>query len=279
MRFCCSSPPAFAAFQTVPASNDQASQSPMIILPKSDGTGTRAVWGSDTILRELCSDPETVNLYPSDIAGKIKNLEDDLAVRLGASARCFGYSYLLHPSKKYYKVASKFLTLNCAKVEQRAFEKMLDRGLAKGMKRMMKIDEYGPVAEDEIRKVFDELSLRLEKNGGEYLMDTPSKSYGFTAADLNISALAYFILRPPEMEPFLLPESENPPELIQLGKDLCATPAGKHVLKMYKKHRPVNAETGYIDLKKVDQNRTPWPELAGVATVLGAVAYGISSRL
>ena len=81
------------------------------------------------------------------------------------------------------------------------------------------------------------------------------------------------------MEPFLLPENENPPELIQLGKDLRATTAGKHVLKMYKQHRPVNAETGHIDLKKVDQNRTPWPELAGFATILGAVAYGIASKL
>lgn len=250
----------------------------MVILPTSDNNGTRAIWGSDTILRELCSDPETVNLYPSAIADKIKELEDDLAIRLGASARCFGYSYLLHPSKQYYKVAAKFLTLNCPTVEQIAFEKMLDRGLAKGMIRKMKVDEYGPIAESEIRKVFDELSLQLEQNGGEYLMDTPSKSYGFTAADLNLSALAYFILRPPEMEPFLLPEKENPPELIQLGKELCETAAGKHVLKMYKKHRPISDETGQIELKKLNQNRTPWPELTGVATLLGAIFYGISSR-
>ena len=268
-------PPAFAAFQSVPASKDQASASPMVILPTSDNGGTRAVWGSDTILRELCSDPETVNLYPKDIAETVKELEDELASRLGASARCFGYNYLLHPSKQYYKAASKFLTLNCPKIEQIAFDKMLDKGLAKGMVRLMKVEEYGPIAEEEIRKVFDELSLKLEKGGGEYLMDTPSRTYGFTAADLNLCALSYFLIRPPEMAPFLLPESENPPELLQLGEDLRATTAGKHVLHMYKKHRPVNAESGQIELKKIDQNRIPWPEIAGSTALVGAIFYGL----
>jgi hypothetical protein len=266
-------PPAFAAFQTVAMSKDQASQSPMVILPP---TG-RAVWGSDVILRGLCNDPNTVDLYPKGIATEIKALEDDLAVRLGATTRCFGYSILLDRSKQHYGVASKFLTLHCPTVEQKLFDRMLDRGLAKGMIRAMNVTDYAEAAEQEIRRVFDEMSQRLEADGRDYLMDTPSQKYGFTAADLTLGALSYFVIRPPEMGLFHLTDEETPPGLIQLGKELRETTAGKHVLKMYKLHRPVDTQTGEISLKKVDQNRTPWKEFVGVVAALSAVAVGIAS--
>jgi len=261
--------PALASLQTVPASKDQASQSPMAIL--KDG---KAIWDSSAILRALCSDPQTVNLYPEEIADDIQKLEVDLANRLGATARCFGYFCLFDNSKQYYKVASKFLTLHCPTVEQTAFDKMLPNGLAKGMKQLMKVDEFGEASEQEIRQVFQEMSQRLDTNGGEYLMNTPSKNYGFTAADLSFCSLCYFIIRPPEMGPFLVPESEFPPKLLHLGKELRETTAGKHVLKMYQKHRPVDSQKGVIVLKKVDQNRIPWLEVAGTVSVLGAVIYG-----
>lgn len=244
-------PPAFSSFHTVPASNDQASQTPMVILPPNG----RALWGSDAILRELCSDPETVDLYPKEIEGKIKEIEDDLALRLGATARCVAYSCLLDKSKEYYGAASKLLTLQCPRIEQIVFEKMLDKGIAKTMKGMMEVDEKAADSETEIRKVFDEISNKLEENGGEYIMDTPTKKYGFTAADLTFSALSYFLIRPPQMGPFTLSESESPPKMLALGKELCETMAGKHVLNVYHKHRPIDASTGEILLKKVDQNR------------------------
>lgn len=247
----------------------------MIVMPSSDNCETRAVWGSNAILCELCSDPETFNLCPKDIGAEIEAMEDDLAIRLGASARCFGCSSLLHPSKQCYKVASKFLTLNCPKIEQIAFDKILDKGLTEGVIRMMKVDEHGPIAEKELCKVFAELSEQLEMGGEEYLMDTSTTSFWFTAADLNLCALSYFLVRPPEMAPFLLPESENPPELLQMGEELQATTTGQHVLKMFRKHRPISAETVETELKKVDQNRTPWPEIAGATTFYGAIFYGV----
>lgn len=265
-------PPAFAAFQTVPASKDQASQSPMIVW--EDGP---CVWGSETILQKYCSDPETVNLYPKEIEKEVKELENDLGARLGSSARCFGYFCLLDKSKKYYGVAAKFLTLNCSRIEQKLFGRMLDQGIAKGMMRIMKTNEFGESSEQEVRNIFSTMSKKLEANGGEYLMDTEDKKYGFTAADLSLAALAYFVLRPPEMGPFLVPEDEIPPKMLELGKDLRETLAGRHVLKMYKNHRPVDAETREIDLKKVDQNRIPWMEAGGVAAAIGAVVYGVLS--
>jgi len=124
-------PPGLSAFQTVAASNDQSSQAPMIVFP--DG---RAVWGSDNILQELCSNADTVNLYPLEIKEDIIKLEQDLGVRLGASARCYGYYSLLErpKSKQYYGSLAKFATLFAPKVERIVFEKMLAREWTKPSK-------------------------------------------------------------------------------------------------------------------------------------------------
>lgn len=259
-------PPAFASFQTVKASNDQASQCPMLVV---DGQCT---WGSEAILQELCADSETVDLYPKESQSEIIAVEAELGARLGATARCFGYHCLLDESKRNYEAAKKFLTLHCPKVEQKIFANMLDRGLDRGMMQAMQVKEYGPMSEGEIRRVFDDMSHRLEKNGGEYLVGQE-----FTAADLSLAALSYFLLRPPEMKDFLLDEVETPLPMMMLGLDLRQTPAGQHVLRMYEEHRPINEATGAIEIKKVDQDRTPWMEMAGAATALGAVGFGISS--
>jgi len=139
-------------------------------------------------------------------------------------------------------------------------------------------DEMGAKSENEVRRVFDEMSALLGKNGGEYLMDTPSKKYGFTAADLTLSALVYFLIRPPEMNAMSILDEEIPPNVLELGNELRETPAGKHVLKMYKLHRPVDQATSELALKKVNQDRIPWLEVAGATTVIiGAVILGAMS--
>jgi glutathione S-transferase len=262
--------PAFLAFHTVPASKDQASQSPMIVY--SDG---RVVWGSDKILEFLCNNNDSLsNLYPKEIEEETKALEKDLGARLGASARAFAYYNMFDPSKKYYGVAAKFLPIHAPKVEQIVFAKMLDKGVDKAMIRAMNIDKCGEAAEQQVRKVFDEMSEQLEKNGGEYLMDTPNKKYGFTAADLTLSALTYFLIRPPEMAPFHLPESDLPPRFLHLANDLRETTAGKHILKVYNQHRPTDPSTHEVVLKKAKQDRLPLLEMAGAAAVVGGVALG-----
>ena len=243
-------PPALHAFQTVPASGDRASQSPMIV---TDDRG--ALWGSDAILRELCSDPKTVDLYPEPIGGDVRDVETELGERLGSTARCFAYYCLLDDSKRYYGAASKFLTLHSPAVERKLFAGMLDRGLAKAMKRVMTVDELGAASGREVRNVFEQMSRRLDSNGGGYLLGA---EHGFTAADLALAALSYFILRPPEMEPLLIDESEMPRELVELGHDLRGTVAGRHVLRMYREHRPVvrgSDGIGKIWIKRVNQDR------------------------
>ena len=244
-------PPALHAFETVPASGDRASQSPMIVTDDDLG----ALWGSDAILRELCSDPKTVDLYPEPVRGEVRDMEVELGERLGSTARCFGYYHLLDDSKRYYGAAAKFLTLHSPVVERKLFAGMLDRGLAEGMKQVMSVEELGEASGREIRKVFEQLSQRLDSNGGEYLLGA---EHGFTAADLSLAALSYFILRPPEMGPLLIDESEMPRELVELGHDLRGTAAGKHALRMYREHRPVvrsSDGTGEILIRRVNQDR------------------------
>ena len=108
-------------------------------------------------------------------------------------------------------------------------------------------------------------------------MDTPDQKYGFTAADVSLGALSFLLVRPPEMQPFLVPESELPPRMVQLGKEIRETTAGQHVLKIYERHRPTDNATGVVSLKIVNQNRTPWMELAGAASLIGAISYVIMS--
>lgn len=265
--------PVLHAFHSVDASKDQASQSPMVVLP--DGS---ALWGSDIILRHLCKEDDIVNLYPTEIEQETMKLEQDLGVRLGASARAFGYHCLFDKSKQYYEAATEFLTPHCPKIEQFVFSKMLDNGLARGMIKSMNItEEVGDVSEKEIREVFDEMSQRLEHNGGEYLMNKSGKQYGFTAADLSLAALSYSLVRPPEMQPFLVPDAKMPPKLVQLGEELRGTRAGKHVLKLYRDHRPIAKTTGKVVIRKMDQDRVPWKEIAGVTTLIGTVLLGLMS--
>lgn len=245
--------PGFNSFFTLPASKNKATQTPMIV--QSDD---KVVWGSDTILRDLCSSGN-VNLYPTDMIDDIKAMEDDLGVRLGASARCFAYGCFLDKSKKYYNTAIQQVTKNCSKVETKLYGKMFDKGIDKALTDLMNIDDKTiEASEREMRKVFAELSKRLEENGGGYLMDTQTKKVGFTAADLTLAALVYFVIRAPEVEPLLLPEAELPPKATELFRELAATKAGQHVLKVYKEHRPVDSATGQIALKKVCQDRNPF---------------------
>jgi glutathione S-transferase len=247
--------PAFSSYFTVPASKNKASQTPMLVRSNDN-----VMWGSDTILRALCSgeNGSPIDLYPYEVKEEITTLEDELGRRVGASGRCFAYGVLLDKSKKYYGTVIKMATKNCSKVEQKVFEKMFDKGIDKALVNLMNIsDGTLEASENELRKVFAELSDRLEKNGGEYLMDTPNRKFGFTAADLTLASLVYFIVRPPEVEPLMLSDDEFPPKLLELFNELAASKAGQHVLKVYKKHRPVDGQ-GKIVLKNVNQNRNPF---------------------
>ena len=258
-------PPAFCSFATVPVSRDTASATPMTV----DNSST-VMYKSNVILQTLCP-----FLYPDEIRQKIKDMEADLGVRLGATVRCVAYHYLLQ--KEYYPACVQVCTAGTSNVERVLFREMIDKGIDVGMRKALQVNETKAAASQAaIRKVFDELSSRLEKNGGAYLMDTPNKSYGFTAADLTLAALAYPLLFPPEMANLMLNESELPPELVSLSHELQATKAGQHALKMYKEHRiPANySPSDRVEIKTVGRNRNPFK---GILYGIGAVGAVIGA--
>lgn len=278
--------PGFNAFFTIPASNDQASQTPMIVISNNDDNNdnekknnntNNVLWGSDKILCQLCNDPNTINLYPEPIKDEIQQMETDLGLRLGATARTFGYMCLLS-DKKNYTVATKFLSLHCPHIEQILLSKMLPNGMAKTMLHIMKVKDCSTTSEQELRTIFQEISTRLETNGGQYIMDTSTNKYGFTAVDLTFAALSYFLIRPTEINTvFGLPNEEIPKPMLQLSQELQQTTAGQHVIKMYKKHRPIDPIQKHIVLKSVNQNRIPWLEMGGIIIIGTAFTIGILS--
>jgi glutathione S-transferase len=186
-------PPAFVAFATVPVSKDQASATPMIVFP--DG---QFLYKSNAILKELCP-----FLYQKEISSKISEFELDMGVRLGAALRVCVYHRFLDPSKEYYPVMADMACLYSSKVETILFRAMLDKGIDKGILKAMKIsDETATKSKKMVRQVFAEVSDRLKESGAEYLMDTPTAKFGFTAADLTFAALVYPFMRPFEMSNF-----------------------------------------------------------------------------
>jgi hypothetical protein len=68
--------------------------------------------------------------------------------------------------------------------------------------------------------------------------------------------LAYPCIRPSEMSTFLSDTEINPEAINSLSEELRSTTAGKYVLKMYEKHRPVDPEKGYVVMKNADRNRS-----------------------
>eukprot|EP00047_Mylnosiga_fluctuans_P006293 m.652 g.652 ORF g.652 m.652 type:complete len:97 (-) comp148_c0_seq2:185-475(-) len=68
----------------------------------------------------------------------------------------------------------------------------------------------------------------------------------FTTADLTFAALAGPVTALPCMAPLLPPMPAMPPAIRALAAELASTPAGKHVARMYAKHRPVAADGSII---------------------------------
>lgn len=256
-------PPPFLSFATLAASNDKASASPMIV------QDTVVLYKSDEILFRTCD-----FLYPVEIQNEIVNLELDLGKRLGATVRCVAYHSLLQPD--HHPACIKMGTVGTSKVEALLFEKMLDKGAGKAMRELLVVNEStANASEVEIRRVFQDLSQRLDETGGAYLMDTKAKTYGFTAADLTFAALAYPIIRPLVMMDLCVPNDQVPPTLLKLGDDLRETTAGKHVLNMYRLHRPVQND-GLVHIKTAQRDRNPFKE--GLAySILGVGILGAAT--
>jgi hypothetical protein len=118
--------------------------------------------------------------------------------------------------------------------------------------------ELNDASEVAVRQVFVEWSQHLEETGGEYLLDTKDKSFGFTAADLTLAALAYPLLHPPELCDWCVSDERLlPAALTELKKELLPTKAGQHVLKIYKQHR-IPAGDKVVSMKYADRSKSFW---------------------
>jgi glutathione S-transferase len=97
------------------------------------------------------------------------------------------------------------------------------------MRRAMRIDADGATrSRDKVRRAFDDVDRRLS-DGRPYLLGDR-----FGVADLAFAAFAAPLLRPPE-HPYARPRP-----LEGLASEVAAlreTPAGAHVLRMYREHR------------------------------------------
>mmetsp|Transcript_28051 Transcript_28051/g.81086 ORF Transcript_28051/g.81086 Transcript_28051/m.81086 type:complete len:387 (+) Transcript_28051:85-1245(+) len=271
-------PPAFQSFATVPASNGEASRAPMIILdgaitPPGEESPRSVLFDSSLIISTLC--PE---LYPIESREEIVQFEEEMGRRLGPTSRALVYHQVLRP--EYYSLIGFVGGVCTSKIESILFAKMLPRGLAEGMRKLMAIDETSAgVSLEEVRKVFRDVSDRLEGGQKDYIFDSTSRKLGFTAADLTFAALATPLIRPPELDGLYGgPKFETrwPEALNSIRDELRATPAGKHALKMYHYHRfgvgrtaRPNKSGQIIFPKSLRRNKVPG---VGATLAIGAVA-------
>ncbi len=277
-------PPLFQGIATLGASNGEVSMAPMVVFKQSNEetfTGSGGIinnksakqqkdtimYDSGKIMKHFCPD-----LYPLAIESQITKLEEYIGRHLGATARCFKYYHMLNP--QYYKVLAENMTQNSSSIEKFLWSKLLDKGLAEGMKKAMKINkESAQSSLEAIRTVFREMSEMLKESDNstntqkkQYLMDTKYHKYGFTAADLTFAALGAPLVGPPELEPFLKVDDDSvlPKPLVDLKHELRETLAGQHILEMYKKHR-LNGRDEQVDKvipKTVGRDKLPLGILA-----------------
>ena len=272
-------PPALQSFATVPASGGEASRAPMVILDEpvtlpGEESPRSVLYDSSLIISTLC--PE---FYPIESREEIVEFEEEMGRRLGPTSRALVYHQMLRP--EYYSLIGEIGGMCTSKIESILFANMLGQGLAKGMRKLMAIDETSAdVSLEEVRKVFKDVSDRLEGGNKDYIFDSASRKLGFTAADLTFAALATPIVRPPEMDvlnggPKF--ESRWPEALNSLRDELRATPAGKHVMKMYHDHRfgvgrtarPNNSGQVIVP-KSIYRNKVPVG--VGATLAIGAIA-------
>ena len=256
----------------------------MIVYNTDDDEGDRC-WLSNSY--EIFEKFLPEELYPKDIKDDIRQLEIDIGKRISTAGRCFIYYHMLNNLSKYKTT----LVTTCAnqdctsKVEHVLFDTMIDKGLGTRILQSVEVTQDGYEAScSAIRQIFQELSQRLERNGGGgeyYLMDTPTRKYGFTAADVTFAASSAMLLMPPETKPIYgeITSCVYPPEYIQLQQDLLQTTAGKHVLNVYKKHRG-----GVVTMKVVNRNKYPWQSLPRkplllvvMGATMGVVAVAIAA--
>ena len=241
-------PPFLQSLETLPLSNGSVSMVPMVEYTKSNGQ-QEIIHDSQKIVEHFLP-----HLYPASCKSDILELEDYFGRHIGATARCYLYHVMLKP--KYYPMLIILLTAQASSVEKLIYGKILEKGVAKGMKKAMEInDDSAEASLVALRNSFHDVSLKLEKEDGskkKFIMDTDTEEFGFTAADLAFCSMASAIICPPELALFVpMKDEEMPPELLDLRNELRNTLAGQHVLGVYRNLR------GQVIPKVVNRDSVP----------------------
>lgn len=247
-------PPLFHAFASVEASHDLGSKTPCVLIKSSlqDDRSRDFISESAAIQRHFLR-----SAYPPEIVHSVQAMEDYLDEKLGPPVRCLLHCYLLLPH--YQHTAIRAGASNTTKIEQCLFTAMFPLLIGPKLRKVLNVSpESAAASKQSILEIFDNVTNRLRSNGEHFIMDSHSRSYGFTAADLTFAALVSPLLLPEE-HPLYATSRELPSALSEFCGTLRKTVAGRHALRMYREHRLAPGDSqAYI--KCVDRNRSvaPW---------------------
>jgi glutathione S-transferase len=178
-----------------------------------------------------------VDLYPTDIAGDVEQLEDVFDRKVGPAARRLAYHALMKD-----RGAVQNLFVNRAPAWEiaatRTMMPIMLRMMKRGLKRGLKIDDAGAArSETQLAPVLADVESRLEKTGGPWLFGDR-----FTAADVTFASLMTPLVVPPSFaDAHLCPrmlESEPARSMVARHRE---TAAGRFVLRAYEKERHFTA--------------------------------------
>lgn len=258
-------PAGFQALESVRASKGQYSVTPMVV--EDDGATVYAK--SDVVLRHYCP-----FLYPTAHKQEIEQLEDDWGDRLGPAIRTYAYGALLQKAQ-WPNLVQMNTGPECATIENLLFPYMRS-AIKPTLEKSLQINDHSvALAEQTIRDVFQEASERLANNNSNKQQNPFLVGNSLTAADLTFAALSSPMIRPPELKAFQAPLEALPVQTQALIHEMQATPAGQHVLHMYRTQRYSNDTNRVVQIKCAGRNRIPWIAVAGVAAVT-AVAIKVA---
>ena len=198
---------------------------PLLITPEG-----QRIADSGEIVRyaaERFGSPST-SMHPvADVASLERRFHDEL----GPSARLLAYTWILPDAELMKWVADR----NVSRAQALAFRASYFALRASMIRALGLRPERARKAESRVRKIFDDVSRRIE--GKPFLVgDT------FTAADLTFASLASLVVGVTHEDGYgaVLPPIGRCPSIMQrFVHELRATPAGLHALRMYHQQRRV----------------------------------------
>ena len=160
--------------------------------------GKDYVSDSSRIIDHLATRSAAVKaLYPEEHEKEIRKFETEMHQRLGATSRLYVYNRSLKEGPNRGPTAA-LLAQGSSQIERLIFPWMFKTFIYKGILSVTKArkDENAQLAVAEVRKVFSEVSSRLE--GRQYLFGDR-----FTAADLTFASMSTLLVPPSNLDPII----------------------------------------------------------------------------